>query len=35
MSDNSKDNRYNWFCYKKVLPKKEFNFVDETDDQNL
>ena len=25
MNDN-----YNWFCYKTVLPKKEFNFVEET-----
>ena len=22
---------YNWFCYKTVLPKKEFNFVEETE----
>jgi len=28
MNDNS---NYNWFCYKTVLPKKEFNFVEETE----
>ena len=25
------DSNYNWFCYKTVLPKKEFNFVSETE----